>query len=650
MDLMRDFPVSSRSIRSVLCVLWVLLLTACSSEPVGRPNVVIVMIDALRDDHLGCYGYERDTSPHIDALAAESVFFENAFAQSPWTKPSIPTLFTSLYPIQHGVYEGETPGSSGFLESDILAEEFRTVAESFQEAGFRTVGFVQNAHLLASQGFAQGFDVYQQGNYDAPEINRKFLEYVDEAPGEPFFAYLHYLDAHWPFMPERRFADRYVESTDYQGVFARDNWRGLRDRINEGTIQLADADVAQLVALHDGGIREMDHYLGALLEALRQRDLMDQTLIVLTSDHGEELMDHGKVGHGGTLFEEVVRIPLMVRRPGGAGPQRVATPARLLDVYPTLLASAGIEAPAGLEGRDLLDGSRATPEVVSETRVKRRYRVSLRDGSWKYVATYRAASPSRIDPDRSETFGLQPGMRLKLAGLYDDEGRLIVDKVRVIDSNDDDVEVSDRVSRLAGDRKTFQLGPFRVVPARRLSEDRGGALLSTLQDGDWVKAEGDVSTERTLVADKIVALAKGDRETELEGVLQAIHGVSSESARGTLGSADVVINDDTRIRGGSVRTAAPAATSLDPGENPFSPQRLLSREGLTLAEELYDLASDPGEARNRAVDSAGVLEKLRGKLERWLQRMAESGAGRTSQREALDDATIEHLKTLGYIE
>ena len=641
--------MNSRCIRPIIYALWAALMASCSGEPV-RPNVVIVMIDALRADHLGYYGYERDTSPHIDALAAESVFFENAFAQSPWTKPSIPTLFTSLYPIQHGVYEGESPGSSGFLESDILGEEFRTVAESFREAGFRTAGFVQNAHLLASQGFAQGFDVYDQGNYDAPEINRKFLAHIDEAPGKPFFAYLHYLDAHWPFRPGHPFADRYVESPDYQGIFERDNWRGLRDRINEGTIQLADADVAHLVALHDGGIREMDHYLGELLEALRQRGLMDNTLIVLTSDHGEELMDHGKVGHGGTLFEEVTRIPLMVRRPRGAGPRRVATPARLLDVYPTVLASAGIEAPPGLEGHNLLDGSRETPEVLSETRVKRRYRVSVRDGSWKYVATYRALSPSRIDPDRPETFGLQPGTRLKVEGLYDDEGQLIADKVRVIDSDDDDVEVSERISRLAEDRKAFHLGPFQVVPARRLPEDRGGALLSTLQDGDWVKAEGDISTDLTLVADKIVALKKGDRETELEGTLQAIHGVSSKSALGTIGTARVVISNDTRIRGGPAQTEPPAAMSLDPSENPFSPERLLSGEALTLDEELYDLATDPGETRNRAADATGVLDSLRGELEHWLQRMNKSGAGHTPERAALDDATIEHLKTLGYLE
>ncbi len=641
-----------RCVRPILCALWAALMTACSGEPV-RPNVVIVMIDALRADHLGSYGYERDTSPHIDALAAESVFFENAFAQSPWTKPSIPTLFTSLYPIQHGVYEGEAPGSSGFLESDVLGEEFLTVAESFQSAGFRTMGFVQNVHLLASQGFAQGFDVYDQGNYDAPEINRKFLARVDQAPGEPFFAYLHYLDAHWPFRPKHPFADRYVESVEsrhYNGVFARDSWRGLRDRINEGTIQLADADISQLIAFHDGGIREMDHHVGELLEALRQRDLLDETLLVLTSDHGEELMDHGKVGHGGTLFEEVIRIPLMVRRPRGAGPRRDATPARLLDVYPTVLAAAGNEAPPGLEGRDLLDGSRDAPEVISETRVKRRHRVSLRDGSWKYVATYRAPSPSHIDPGRPETFGLQPGMRLKVKGLYDDEGRLIAYKVSLRDSDDDDVEVSGRVSRLAGDRKAFHLGPFRVVPSRRLRDDRGGALLTTLQDGDWVKAEGDISTERTLVADKIIALEEGDRETELEGILQAIQGVSAQSALGTIGSARVVINDDTRIRGRPAPTAAPVARSLEPDENPFSPQRLLSREALTLEEELFDLAADPGETRNRAADATDVRDRLRGQLDSWLRRMADSGAGRLSEREALDGATIDRLRTLGYLE
>ena len=317
-------------VRNITVSLLLIVTAACAPEPKPR-NVLLLMVDALRADHLGCYGYERETSPRIDALANESVLFLNAYAQSPWTKPSIPTLFTSLYPIQHGVYEGEKPDSAGYLESDVLADEFLTLAEAFKQAGFRTAAFVNNAHLPASQGFSQGFDVYEQGDLSAAEIQQGFFEFVDQAPEAPFFAYLHYLDVHWPFEPESPFDERFAgpEAPAFPGP---DGWRGLTDAINQGRIRLSPEEHQQLVSLHDGGIAELDHHIGELLERLRQQGRLDQTIILLTSDHGEELLEHGKVGHGETLFDEVIRVRMLIRLPGSAGARRVREPARLLDV------------------------------------------------------------------------------------------------------------------------------------------------------------------------------------------------------------------------------------------------------------------------------------------------------------------------------
>jgi len=314
------------TLRNSLILLLISAAAGCAPEPKPH-NVLLLMVDALRADHLGCYGYERDTSPRIDALANESVLFVNAYAQSSWTKPSIPTLFTSLYPIQHGVYAGEKPHSAGYLESDVLADEFLTLAEAFKQAGFRTAAFVNNEHLPASQGF----DVYEQGDISAAEIQQGFFEFVDQAPEAPFFAYLHYLDVHWPFEPESPFDERFAgpEAPAFPGP---DGWRGLTDAINQGRIRLSPEEHQQLVSLHDGGIAELDHHIGELLERLRQQGRLDQTIILLTSDHGEELLEHGKVGHGETLFDEVIRVRMLMRLPGSAGARRVREPARLLDV------------------------------------------------------------------------------------------------------------------------------------------------------------------------------------------------------------------------------------------------------------------------------------------------------------------------------
>ena len=636
-------------IRNIVFSVLILVVSACAAEPDPR-NVLVLMVDALRADHLGCYGYERDTSPHIDALANQSVRFVNAYAQSPWTKPSIPTLFTSLYPLQHGVYEGETPGSAGHLESDVLADEFLTLAEVFQEAGFRTGAFVNNAHLLASQGFAQGFDFYEQGDFDAVEIQRRFLEFVDQEPERPFFAYLHYLDVHWPFEPEPPFDRRFLDS-DGHSLPGPDGWSGLRDGINEGAIQLSDEERSKLVALHDAGIAELDHRIGVFLATLRTLGLLEQTVILLTSDHGEELFEHGRVGHGSTLFDEVIRIPMMIRFPGGAGARTVEEdPARLLDVYPTLLGALGLGVPSHVEGRDLLGSSNGTPEIVAETRHKRRYRVSLRRGDWKYIRTYRAPGIARLAAERPDTFGLRPGMRVKVKGRFVSDGSLVARRVSVKDAGDDDVELSGPVSNLDAETREFEIYSFRVVPSRKLTGPRGVNVLKTLRAGEWVKIEGDIATGTTLVADKLERLPESNPDTELEGIIQEIRALPNKSARAVIGNAAVVLTDDTKIKAGAVPEGQAAVSVLPPNENPFPPERLLAEEGFVMEALLFDLGNDPGEKTNLVAHEAERSARFGRELEIWLERMARTAAPERKRRQRLDHETIERLRTLGYVE
>jgi arylsulfatase A-like enzyme len=653
-------------IRIALALVALSHLTGCSREPAQpvRPNALVLLVDALRADHLGAYGYGRATSPQIDALAAEGVLFERAYAQSPWTKPSIPTLFTSLYPIQHGVYEGETPGSAGFLESDVLPDELTTVAESFHSAGYRTGAFVNNAQLLPTQGFAQGFDLYAHGNFDAAEIARRFLAWLDAEPGRPFFAYLHHLDAHWPFEPKAPFAERFAPAGPYDGVFAQESWRGLRDRINDGRVALGERDREELVARHDAAVAQVDAAIGELLAELRRRGLLDTTFVLLTSDHGEELLDHGQVGHGGTLYDEVLHVPLVLRPPGGAGGERVVEPARLLDVFPTLAGAAGIPAPGGVEGRDLLAPGGSEPELVAETRHKRSYRAAVRAGDWKYVRSWRATGPRDGAPAQAGRFGIAPGMRVKAKGAFAADGSLAAQQLTLKDARDDDVELAERVA--ARDGEALRIGPLRAVPDDDLDPERA-ALIESLEPGTWVKVEGGIEGQGILVFDDLELLAEGERETELEGIVADVSAVSDDEARLAIAGIAVVVDGETRIKGAEPARVGPdAAAPLQPlptagvapsadaevaDADPFAPARLLSGEGLVVEEEqLYDLASDPREARNLAAEAPAERDRMRARLDAWIERMAAAGPGRRASRAVLDEATVEELRRLGYVE
>jgi arylsulfatase A-like enzyme len=632
-----------------------LVVFAASGARAGPPNVLVLLIDALRADHLGCYGYPHPTSRNIDALAAQSVVFDNMFAQSPWTKPSIPSLFTSLYPIQHGVYEGEAHTASGDLESDVLSDDYTTLAEVFQANGYETIGLAHNAHLAADQGFAQGFDRYEQTQMRAPEINGKFIEFLERDREQPFFAYLHYLDVHWPFQPDEPFRSRFA-GLRTGSVFDRDSWSGLRSAINKGTITLSGADLAELTSRQDAVIAQLDHQIGLLLDDLRARNLLDQTVVLLTSDHGEELLDHGRVGHGGTLYREVIDIPLMIRLPRMERIGRTSEPARLIDVFPTLLGIAGIEAPPGLEGRNLLAGAGTETEVVAETKHKRIYRVSVRRGDWKYVRTYKAGRSSRHSDAQSGAVGLAVGARVKAKGIFGDDGIMHASKLSLKDAGDDDLELVGAIESIDKPKNIMHVHGFRIF-GRDLLTAEGAPLVATLAVGDWVKVEGKPGPKRSIYADKLEKRAPDRHNDEIEGIVVRVDKHSDESVRLRVGNADVIVAKDAPIKQPAANTEKPRLTrelqsELQPEvqqDDPFAPTNLLSSQAPAFTEQLFDIAKDPGEQVDVATGEVEQLALLRSSLETWLQRMSRHEGAR-ADRQSLDASSIEQLRALGYLE
>ncbi len=365
------------SARRAIRVALLTLLVACGGEPGVRPgaDVVLVVIDTLRADALSCYGNERPTSPHLDALAAEGVRFDEVLAQAPNTATSHATLFTGLQPWAHRVanmtsLEHGTPG---------LPPAFETLAERFAAAGYQTAAFTDGGPLGRAWNLHQGFEVLE-ARYEGVEAKvdaaLRFLRTRDE--GRPLFLFVHTYQVHLPYVAPPEWSDRF--DPDYEGPLraAVERVRAQRDAgaekqpdgriLLEGQERFTERDVEHLVALYHGGVAYTDHELGRLWAHLRERGTLDETIVAVTSDHGEEFGEHGRFGHV-QLHRETLRVPLVLRLPGGtdalARGRVVPETVRLVDLFDTLLEAAGLEPPPGRGGRSLLAGLRAG-RIVSE--------------------------------------------------------------------------------------------------------------------------------------------------------------------------------------------------------------------------------------------------------------------------------------------
>ncbi len=329
-------------------LIWAFLaLCACSTEP-ARPNVILISIDSLRADHVGCYGYERSTTPNLDRFAAEGVRFDEHISSSSWTLPAHASLFTSVPDSVHGCVE-----SDGVA----LSPEFTTLAERFQAGGYSTAGFYAGPYLHAAFGLGQGFDTYRYVAENAAEFAAEDVEdwgldgiaqakthtgvtnplVYDAASAwlaereDPFFLFLHFWDVHYDFTPPPPWDTRF--NPGYSGPVTGKNFF-FDPSIRAG---MPAADREQLLALYDGEVGWTDSFLGRLREELTRLGLAENTILAITSDHGTEFFDHGRKGHRTTLFEELIRVPFVLWYPERLGAAVVSTQTRSIDVGPTLL-------------------------------------------------------------------------------------------------------------------------------------------------------------------------------------------------------------------------------------------------------------------------------------------------------------------------
>ena len=343
------------------------------------PNVLLLVVDCLRADHLSVSGYERETTPNIDALAAAGIRFTRAVSQASWTRPSLPTILTGLYPTEHGLHSFDE-SDEGKVKSPRLADSVTTVAEALKARGYRTALIGEQFQLSPRFGLNQGFDFYKHRASDAANIHRNLFRWLDGESAEngdgerPFFAYLHYLEIHWPYCPPPE--TRGTFNTFPSEIRFCRNWRQLRKDILSGAVVLGDDDRQAMKARYDEELLALDARLGELFATLKKRGLWDDTLVVLTSDHGEEFSEHGSMGHGQSLYGELIDVPLVFKPPAAWRAEvgrEVGAVAELRQITPTLLGAAGAPPPADATARSLVPwmvgpapGEAPAPFVVAE--------------------------------------------------------------------------------------------------------------------------------------------------------------------------------------------------------------------------------------------------------------------------------------------
>ncbi|MCA9602017.1 MAG: sulfatase, partial [Myxococcales bacterium] len=323
----------------------------CAERAKPVKNVLVFLVDTLRADHLTVYNPKTPVrGAGMDALARGAAVFMRAHTHENWTKPSVASLLSGLFPWQHGATTGDA----------VLPESVDLLSERLQRKGFFTGAFIANGYASDKFGFKQGWATYRnyiregrrtQANFVAADV----LDWLDKRPKDkPFFLYVHTIDPHVPYIPPDELVKEY-DPEPYSGPvnFLRD--RTLLENIKVGKTRVNDRDKQRLEALYDAEITFHDGHMHSIFEGLKKRGLEDDTLVVLTADHGEELFDHGSVGHGHSVWEELLHIPLIVRLPGmtGAG-LRTDAPVGHTDVAPTVFEALGFDVPADLPGRSLL--------------------------------------------------------------------------------------------------------------------------------------------------------------------------------------------------------------------------------------------------------------------------------------------------------
>ncbi len=369
------------------------VITNATGKP-AKPNLILISLDTLRADHLGCYGYPKNTTPHIDRLAEQGVVVKTVISQAPFTMSSHMSLLTSLYPSFHGVNK---------LKDSYLDSKVTTLAEVLYNQGYRTWAITGGGQLSSNYGFAEGFETFIEYN-NKTDVERKVKETIDfleQQKDNNFFVFFHTFRPHAPYRAPAPYNTMF--DPDYTGDVTGDT--ATLNEINNGTRKITPRDVQHIASLYDGDIRHTDEALAPLFDYIKSAKLDSNTLIVITSDHGEEFGEHGKVAlHSHTLYDELLHIPLILVAPhllpaGKVVEQQV----RSIDITPTILELIGVPKVEAMQGSSLVNlirsGTEKGPEQYAFSErlaTDSTYLRSVRSPSFKFICQENRDNHDRI--------------------------------------------------------------------------------------------------------------------------------------------------------------------------------------------------------------------------------------------------------------
>lgn len=418
----------------------------------NRPNIILLSIDSMAARHLTCYGYARKTSPAMDRLAASGVLFENVIAQTNWTKPSLASLHTSLYP---SVHKTDSRGETGDRtderarnRANILDNRFRTMAQEFKDGGYATAGISNGGYAHSFFGFGRGFDYYENEGGGLKSCSYRMLQWVLKNPGVPFFTWMHAWDIHFPYMDRppynRMYAPRHAEIVLDAAT---------RYKVNSGERKLSASELEFLEGMFDGAINYVDDLVATFVTELDRLGLSQNTILVITADHGEAFQEHGFVEHTECLYGEVLQVPLILVGPGMEKGLRIKSQVRLIDIMPTLLDLCGLSPQKDIQGISLLPWITGTVknDLIAASETERGGgQVAISDGHHKLIK-HKAEGRVEVfdlvaDPKETTEIGsTNPEVRAKMEGLlssWDRETRYRSDKYWTDSTGAENTEMS----------------------------------------------------------------------------------------------------------------------------------------------------------------------------------------------------------------
>lgn len=399
-----------------------ILATLCGCAPAPRPNVVFILVDALRADHIGAYGYNRLTTPHIDALSEKSILYRNAYSVATWTVPSIASLFTATLPVVHRVDRPPVKGNA----LTVLDDGYLLANEVLSEAGYVTGMVTTIGWVSPNANYGQGVDEFVRVRRSDWDLVKRAEEFITKHRDRPFHLYLHLINLHDYYEPKRILNHRALLDADspllgLEGQTAEQSYKLLSGTLGrQGALN--EKDLAALAAAYDAGLRETDILIGRLAEFLETLELLENTLIVVTADHGEQFGEHGVLTHAGeSFYNEILRIPFIIAGRGRFTERtEIATPVSTIDIFPTLFALMGIETPKVFQGEPILDEREDRAVFATSGRTWKAI-----TGKWSYI--------EGTNPAREELYDLasDPGERANLAASGGHETTLDAMKQRL---------------------------------------------------------------------------------------------------------------------------------------------------------------------------------------------------------------------------